>query len=160
LLLASNFLMIYFLALFGSYPAGRGWLSFWFSIVFSNVAALDLIATRWPFGSLKCKTFRWPLVSILTALTNVTMFSVWQSYKGSYVYELRPFYYQYKALMHYSMTQNLQCLSYGDINDEVLKFYYLNDSGPVPLPKECLPGIRSQYGFMPYSLDNKEPFFK
>lgn len=158
-LVASNLFLIYVLALVGSYPTGRGWLPFWFVIVFTIVAALNLALDRGASRWLPAKSGRWLAVSSLTALVLIAAGSVWRSYQGNYVYELRPFYYQYKSLMHYSRQQNLKCLSYGDINDEVLKFYFLNDAGPVPRPSECPAGVKSQPGFMPYSHDNKEPVF-
>lgn len=159
ILVASNLFLIYLLALTGSYPTGRGWLPFWFVIIFVIVAALSLTSDLGAIKCLQAKFGRLFVVSSLTALALIAAGNVWRSYQGNYVYELRPFYYQYKSLMHYSRKQDLKCLSYGDINDEVLKFYFLNDAGSVPLPNECPPGVKSQPGFMPYSYDNKEPFF-
>jgi hypothetical protein len=158
-LVASTLFLIYSLALIGSYPTGRGWLPFWFIIVFVIVAAINLNFDPVAIKYFPAQYGRWLAVSGLTALTLIAVWSVWRSYQGNYVYELRPFYYQYKSLMHYSREQDLKCLSHGDINDEVLKFYFLNDAGPVPLPKECPVGVKSQPGFMPYSYANKEPVF-
>jgi hypothetical protein len=159
LLIAFNFFVLYMLALVGSYPTGRGWLPFWPIIIFSILCAKQMAFDGFLVKVFPPNLIRWFSVSSLTALTLISISSVWHSYNGNYVYELRPFYYQYKSLMHYSRTQSLQCLSYGDINDEVLKFYFLNPVGPVPMPTSCAPGVQSQRGFMQFSYDNKEPFF-
>jgi len=128
-------------------------------IIFVIVAALNLTFDRGVIKYFSPQCGRWFAVSGLTALTLIAVWSVWRNYQGNYVYELRPFYYQYKSLIHYSRGQDLKYLSYSDINDEVLKFYFLNDAGPVPLPKECPIGVKSQPGFMPYSYSKKEPVF-
>ena len=159
-LFASLFLL-YILALTGNYPVGRGLIPYWLPICFISTVWLSPWSYSSDIGVLNFKLKGFipvrPILALLLlggATANLII-----SYESRYVNELRPFYYQYKSLMHYSRNQDLQCLSYGDINDEVLKFYFLNPNGPVPKPEECPHGGKSQYGFMPFNLDNREPMF-
>ena len=159
--LFTSLFLLYILALTGNYPVGRGLVPYWLPICFISTAWLS----PWSYNSdirvlnFKLKRFI-PVRHVLALLFLVgTTTNLIISYESRYVNEFRPFYYQYKSLMHYSRNQNLQCLSYGDINDEVLKFYFLNPNGPVPRPEECPHGGKSQYGFMPFNLDNPEPIF-
>ena len=109
-------------------------------IVFVTVVALNLTLDRCVSRWLPAKSGRWLAVSSLTALALIVAGSVWHGYQGNYMHEPRLFYCQCKSLMHYLRKQNLKFLSYGGINDEVLKSYFLDDAGPVPPPSECRPG--------------------
>ena len=160
--LFGSLLLLYALALTGNYPTGRGLIPYWLPICYASTSWLSLDSYKAQDKSISptmIKQFTDILTLVALSLLLVTAANLARNYETKYVNELRPFYYQYKSLMHYSRSQNLQCLSYGDINDEVLKFYFLNPNGSVPRPQECPPGKKSQYGFMPYSLDNKEPSF-
>ena len=156
-----SLILLYFLALTGNYPIGRGLIPYWLPICYVSflwlsgqsyvVITRSLHAVQKTAGTLSSLM----IIGLLIASTG----NLINQYEARYVNEMRPFYYQYKSLMYYSRNQSLQCLSYGDINDEVLKFYFLNPNGPVPRPEECPAGGKSQFGFMPFSLENKEPQF-
>ena len=153
--LVTALILLYCLALSGDYPVGRGMIPYWLPIAFtcSIPFSSNYYILTPNYGLEKAANL------LGLALGIIAVINLNKNYETRYVNEMRPFYYQYKSLMHYSRTQNLKCLSYGDINDEVLKFYFLNPEGPVAKPDECPTGKKSQYGFMPYSHDNKEPFF-
>ena len=152
--LYGSLLVVLVIGVFSTYPGGRVWLTYWPSVsvmlgVLGEYSFNNYLIGRLPISLIVAPVF------LTLGLLNLSL-----NFTTNYVTELRPFYYQYKSLMHYSKAQNLRCLAYGDINDNVLRFYFMNPKGGIPEPKECSNGEQSQPGFMQYSHKNKEPFFE
>ncbi|KZR90676.1 hypothetical protein MITS9508_00678 [Synechococcus sp. MIT S9508] len=151
--------LIYFLSLIGSYPHGRAWIPYWLPLVYIALTPIfslnQLAINSEQFAGLEKN-----LLAISIILSLITIASTLAQFETRFTYELRPFYYQYKSLMHHSRAGTIHCLAYKDINDEVLKFYFLNKEGPIKPLIQCPKGIDSPTGFMQFSHKNKEPFFK
>ena len=154
IVLNGSLLTIIFVGVFSSYPGGRVWLPYWPSVSVLVGVVGEYSFSRLSVGQLSASHI------IIAAFLTLGLSSLSTNFTGNYITELRPFYFQYKSLMHYSRSQNLRCLSYGDFNDNVLRFYFMNPQGGIPEPEECPDGQQSQPGFMQYSHDNKEPFFE
>jgi len=150
--------LIYFLSLIGSYPSGRAWLPYWLPLAYSTLTPIFSIAQS-ATSSNRTIEFESKLLLVGIGLSAVALTSSLIQFQPNYVYELRPFYYQYKSLMHHSRAGTIDCLAYKDINDEVLKFYFLNKEGPIKSLTQCPEGTDSPPGFKQYSHQNKEPFF-
>ena len=150
--------LIYLLSLVGSYPYGRAWVPYWLPLVYAALTPIFAI-TQLQRDSKGVIELENKLLLIGIGLSAITLTSSLIQFQPKFAYETRPFYYQYKSLMHHSRAGTIECLAYKDINDEVLRFYYLNKNGPIKDLKECPEGVESPRGFMQYSHSNREPYF-
>ena len=150
--------LIYLLSLVGSYPYGRAWVPYWLALTYAGLTPIFAI-TQSNTSSKGVIELDTKLLLIGIVLSAIALTSSLIQFQPKYVYEMRPFYYQYKSLMHHSRAGTIDCLAYKDINDEVLRFYYLNKEGPIQSLAQCPEGTDSPPGFMQFSYENKEPFF-
>ena len=150
--------LIYLLSLVGSYPYGRAWVPYWLPLAYAALTPIFAI-TQSNANSKGVIELESKLLLIGIGLSAIALTSSLIQFQPKFAYETRPFYYQYKSLMHHSRAGTIDCLAYKDINDEVLRFYYLNKEGPIQPLTQCPRGTDSPPGFMQFSHENKEPFF-
>ena len=150
--------LIYLLSLVGSYPYGRAWVPYWLPLAYAALTPIFAITTS-NTSSKGVIEIDSKLLLIGIGLSVIALTSSLIQFQPKFAYETRPFYYQYKSLMHHSRAGTIDCLAYKDINDEVIRFYYLNKEGPIQPLTQCPIGTDSPPGFMQFSHENKEPFF-
>ena len=158
IIVIASIYLIYILSMVGSYPQGRAWIPYWLPLVYTALTPIFAINQSAISTSILIKSED-KLLIIGAGLSLIAVASSLFQFESQFTYETRPFYYQYKSLMHHSRAGTINCLAYKDIHDEVLRFYYLNKEGPIKSLSQCPDGTDSPPGFMQYSHQNKEPFF-